>query len=483
MTGPRFWNRNLAAAFVVGALLWTLGGINHSLWMDEFHSLEHARGGKGVGVLSSLSTSNHPPLSFLLLACTETLFGDSHLALRCWSIIVGLLTLLLAAQVGRRLPTEAGRQALPWLVVFSSFACMIFTEARMYGLMALAVLGLMEAVMTSLEGRRRNWWLSLWIVIGLHSHYYFIHYGFVLSLACIAAAVTVPAFRPGFVRLLLPATVGVLLFIPWALTGFADQLSHSLPSGGSSGVYLNLNGFVQSIAHLLFMNASLGGEWASMYVALPGAALGALLGGMGLGNLWRRRREGEGLFLTFLLFAGLLAPLWSFSIAFIFDRAGYTWRYIAGSCVPVLILVAAGMNWRPILSRAISVTLLGTMAVITMVSVFSPGVEDYRGSVRHVLNKSRAGDAIVLRPSRFENPEISPTGWDYYRKHLGRWDEPDQPTAYRLADHAEAFSHDRVWIYYGYRFPPEVLSAFEERYAHHEITKIGSVMTVHLFSN
>ncbi|MHC5065890.1 MAG: hypothetical protein ACYTG5_18150, partial [Planctomycetota bacterium] len=250
----------------------------------------------------------------------------------------------------------------------------------------------------------------------------------------------------------------------------------------SSGVYLNLNGFVQSIAHLLFMNASLGGDWATLYVALPGAAIGALLGVLGIASLWRRRKEGDGLLLNLLLFAGLAAPLWSFAIAFFIDRAGYTWRYIAGSCVPVLMLVAAGLSWRPQLLGILSGILLASMAVITMVNVFSPGIEDYRGSVRYVLDHSRSSDAIVLRPSRFVNPEISPTGWDYYRQHLGRMEDPQQPTAYRLAEHEQAFAHDRVWIYYGYRFPPEVLAAFEERYSSHAVEKVGSVMTVHLFS-
>jgi hypothetical protein len=496
---------NLRAALLVGAVLWIAGAMHRSLWIDEFHTLEHARGGNGLTVLGSLSSSNHPPLSFLLVSWSDRLFGDAPLALRWWSVLVGLATVVLTARVARRLPSAAARAAAPWLVVLSSYAFLIFTECRMYGLLALAVLGLTETVMSTLAGRSRGWWAALWIALGLHSHYYFVHFGFVIALATCSLAVLRPANRRGFARLLLPTAVGLLLFVPWGMTGFADQFGHNRDSGGSSGLYLNLNGFLQSIAHLLFQNASLGGDVVTYGVSLPGSFAAALLGLLGLFVWWRpaandladrapaegahgARTAGgvpeRGLSSTMLGVVGFAAPLWGFAFAATYARAGYNWRYIAGSCVPVLLLVAAGVGWRPLWRAAVSGVLFATMAVVTLVNVASPGQEDFRGCVSYIRDHAVPGDAVLLRPLREVNPEISPTGWEYYVDRVGAPADAPLPVAYRLGHYDEAIVHDRVWFFARYGFPAEVLEALSKDYPRHEVVQVGrvGVMAVHLFA-
>lgn len=271
MKEERSMGRALACVLVVGALLWTMAA-QRSLWNDEFHTLHHASAVTFSDFLASLETGNHPPLAFLLVRWSHASLGDSHLALRCWSVVVGLLVLAMTWRVARRLPDPEGRAVAPWLVVLSSFTLMIFSEARMYGLLALAVLGLLETLLATFEGKSRGWWAALWIPLGLYSHYYFWQYGLVLAVVVLGAAALRPDLRQGVLRLIVPALVGLALFLPWGLTGFRAQLTHDMPSGGTPGVYANLLGYCQGIAHLLFMNSSIGGSWVTLGIALPGTS-------------------------------------------------------------------------------------------------------------------------------------------------------------------------------------------------------------------
>lgn len=409
-------------------------------------------------------------------------FGEDPAALRCWSVVVGAATILLAARVARRLPDASARPAALALIVLSSFAFTIFTEARMYGLLALAVLGLLETVLSVLEGRSTRWWASVWIAVGLHSHYYFVHYGFVLLLTLAVLALRRADVRRGVRRLLAPTLLGFASFLPWALTGLRAQLTHDLPSGGSSQLYLDLRGFCESLAHLLFMNASLGGRATTLGVALPGSVAGAAVGALGLGRLWRARREDGGRFLTFLLAAALAAPAWSFFVAWAYPRAGYNWRYISGSCVPLLFVVAAGIAWRPWPRAAASAVLFVTLAIVTLVNAVSPGQEDFRGAVARILSNARPGDAVVLRPLWEADPARSPTSWDYYRTRVERPPGGAEPVEYRPPRHAGALTHERVWVLLRPRFPAEVLADLREEFPNEEKTPVGNMLEVYLFT-
>lgn len=476
--------RGLVPALTAGAVVWTVSAVRRSLWIDEFHALHHARRDTFPEFLASLETGNHPPLSFLLLRIARGLFGDSHLAMRCWSIAVGLVAIVLTWRLARRLPDAASRAVAPWLVVLSGFSLTIFSEARMYGLLAVAVLGLVQTILGTLEGETRGWWLALWVPLGLYSHYYFWHYGLVLALALVVAIAVRSELRRGFARLIPPTLVGFALFLPWGLTGFLGQLEHGLPSGGSSGLYASLVGYVQSLAHLLFMRTSVAGEWLTYGFALPGSAVAALLGALGIARLFRSRNEGSGLLLLLLLVAGVLVPAWALLFSTVMPRSGYNWRYIAGSCIPVLLLIAAGVSFRPRARLLLFAVLAATLAVATAVLSVLPGREDYRGAVEYILRNARPGDAVLTYSTRWGD-EDAPTGWDYYLEHA---DRPEtlargaEPVEVRLPPYRPVLEYDRVWLFIRSRFPADVLADLERGYDTHEVFPVSQAMTLHLFA-
>ncbi|MEZ5979629.1 MAG: glycosyltransferase family 39 protein [Planctomycetota bacterium] len=477
-------------ALLVGVALWVAGAQVRSLWVDEFHSMQHARAATLGALLASAAADNHPPLAFVLLRWSRAFFGDSELAIRAWSIAIGVLSLFVVRRVARRLPDPTSRIAAPWLVVLSSFAFTVFTEARMYGLLVLAVLGLVESIAGTLEGKRRGglaspWAAAVWIAVGLHAHYYFFHYGLVLAAAVALLAASRRELRSRAAKLLLPAVVGGLAFLPWFATGFVDQMSHGLPSGGSTGRYANLTGYVQSLGHLLFFNASLAGEWASRFVAVPGTALGALVAACGVLRLVRVRDGEVRTLLVLLLAAAVVVPAWSLAFAHFYPRAGYNWRYIAGSCGPLLLLVAAGTRFVPPWRAALSAATLLALAIVTAVNVTSPGQEDYRGVFAYLVRHAKDGDVLLTNPLHLVRPDEAYTGWDYYRDRVAPELEGDaRPEIVEF--HGEpftgAYDHDRVWLFVRRRYPRYVFDLLDEGHPDHEVVPIGPVMTVHLWT-
>jgi uncharacterized membrane protein len=457
-------------------VLWALTAWNRSLWGDEFHALHHARIEGLSAFFETVRSDNHPPLAFLFLRWSMALFGEGHLALRLPGLIAALLFTRLAIRFAQRLPDPAARAWGPWLVALSSYRLVVFTEARMYGWLALCVLGLLEALAAALEDERSPWWAAPWVAIGLHTHYYFFNYLFVLGACVLAVAWAVPEKRAQAGRLIAAGALGATLFLPWLALGFLHQLGHGLPAGSNYHTPLM---WLQSIAHLLYMNASLGGEWVSLYVALPGAIAAAILGLCGLG---RFRSAGSKRVLIGLLAAGIGAPLWAFLLAGVIPRHSYNWPYIAGSCAPVLFLVAAGLGSPPRwLRNALLAVLVATLSLVTLINATSRGQEDFRGCVEFILANARAGDAVVTRAVWDQDPAGSPTGWRYY---LDRIDPPPGavvPDEYRLPDFEGALQHDRVWVFIRRRWNRAALERLQAAYPNQALYPIGAVMSVRSF--
>ncbi len=475
-SSPGVSAREVAAALAAAAALWTVGCFTRSLWGDEFHSLHHARLDTLGELFASVRSDNHPPLSFLLLRASRALFGESQLALRLPSLLAGLAFVALVPRLAARAAPEGARAAL-WLSLVSSYALMTFTEARMYALLAALVLALGVVVARTLDGEPRGRWLVAPLVAaGLHTHYYFLHNGFVLALVVVALAVARPPLRPRARSLVLPALAGAAAFVPWLLWGFVEQLGHGLSPGSDDK---SLPRWLQSFAHLLFVNASLGGAWVTNAVALPGAAAGAVLAMVGVVRLARRASPGA----VVALALAIGVPVWALLVAWVWQRAHYNLHYVAGSLGAAFVVLGAGLGARRAASGAglVVLSILGavvfvTAAAVTAVNIASPGSEDYRGAIAHVLAHAEPGDALVLKPIWDLDPVRSPTAWDYYAPATA-----SVPRTYPTWRFREALEHERVWIFVRYRYPQHVVDALRASHPRHTAFPIGAVMSVHLF--
>ena len=460
-----------------GVLLWLVGGYSRSLWIDEFHSLYHARAPDLLSFFASVRTDNHPPLSFLLVRWSTQVLGENPLVIRLPAMVAGVLYLLVLVRLARRLPDAGARRLLPWLGVLSTFCFTIFCEARMYGWLALAVLGSVEAILAGFDGRRSRWWLALWVLLGLHSHYYFLHYGLVLSALVACVAVFDRPRRAAARSLFAPALLGLLASVPWIAWGLVAQLQHGMPSGANYGSFAY---FVESLGHLFFMGMSYVGSWLTYGVALPGTVGVAVAALLGVGVLWRAHDGRDRLLALFLVGGAALAPMWAWLASLASERVSYNWRYVAGSTGPALALVAMGISVGSDRTRAtVRILVVGTMLVVTGFVAFSPGQEDWRGAVRLILERAEPGDAVLLKPMWDQDREHSPTGYDYYAPRLAGGNP--FPTEIRTRDWRIALGYERVWIIERRYYPKRVFTELRAAFARENLMDVGSALTVHLF--
>jgi len=222
------WLLSAAVALVLAASLRLELLSTRSLWIDEALSLDIASEGPARIVLISRTAEPHPPGYYLLLWAWRRAFGDSFVAARALSAVLGLLAVLLTWVLGRRLFGEwvgAGAAAVVALHPFQIFAS---NEVRMYPLLTVVGLVATWSLVRALEGRDGVAW---WLVYGVLAAalVYVSYYGFLL-LAGHAVAVLLAVYRSrswrGPVAALAAACAA---YAPWLPSLWPSLNSNPLP--------------------------------------------------------------------------------------------------------------------------------------------------------------------------------------------------------------------------------------------------------------
>ena len=257
--------------------------------------------------------------------------------------------------------------------------------------------------------------LALWLVVGAHSHYFFVQYAAWSGLALVAWALlsrrTLAPIRP----FVVPLVVAALACTPWYATGFREQLAHALPPGGKDA---GLTGWAEAQIHLFFLNLRLGGPTLRLVFIASGAALFGLAC-WGIVSLARRAPRAP---LTWLLFAaGLFVPAAAAAVAANWERAGFTWHYVLPSTAAMALLASQGLGAGPLQTarRAALTVSLGACVLLSLLNARGPGSEDFPGAVRHLASLYRPGDAVVAvewqpnlfpqhQPLRYYAPRVAP---------------------------------------------------------------------------
>lgn len=132
-----------------------------SIWFDEGWSAYAAKQPSLVDAWRSDATN--PPLYYLTLNLAARGFGTSELALRYFSLLIGILTIPLIYQLARRTAgTRAGLYAA-LLAAASSPLWWAAQEARMYTLLALLVVIAALAWQRIITQPTRAAWIALWL--------------------------------------------------------------------------------------------------------------------------------------------------------------------------------------------------------------------------------------------------------------------------------------------------------------------------------
>lgn len=458
----------VVAAFALRVAL----AAQRSLWLDEFHSLFHARQASVVELLESLRRDNHPPLFFLLERASIALFGDGELGLRAPSIAAGVAHVALLGRAARRGLDGVGVGFAMALLAASALSVAVSAEARMYSLLALAVTGWVDALAADGAGRPRRWSAGAWAWIGFHAHYAFLHYAAVTALVSLASSAGRARLRvvaPGL-------AFAALASAPWGVWGFAHQLFASdLAPGGMRPTLARL---AESYVHMQFHSLStVGDPWRYLLLAL--AAIGLALAAA---SSWRWLREDDanaaagGLWIA----AAWLVPPWCAVAAIVFSRSGFNWTYLAPSVAPFALLMARASGGRGLARVALGAVLAGS-TLLSFVIARSPGMEDYRGAVARLLAEREPADALIVAEP---GPAFFPRnlGFHYYAKRLSGDNAPtpiDVTSDYRLADDSVLDSAPRAWLFHrGLGDDAPLFATLRRRYSSESSERFGWSLTI-----
>lgn len=385
----------LAGLVALAFALRLAGAVFQSLHLDDFHTLYHARAEGLADFFWRLKQDNHPPLFFLVVKGVRALCGEAELALRLPAVLFGTATVPLVWRLARRLPERAAQVAAAGLVACSSLNLELSVDLRMYSLLTLALTGLLDALLDVLEGRRGTARVVLWTVVGLHTHYHFVHALAVLGGAALGLACLRAELRPVRGRLLGAFAGAALLSAPWYAWGFPAQLAHGLAPGGSAVSPLRL---AEGVVHLVYLNVRLGGAGPRLAFLAAGAVVTGLAAWAALRVVTRERARPESATWLVVVAGAFLLPAWSALASWITPRAGFEWRYIAGAVTPLALLAARGAVAPEALAGARRAALgfaLAAALALALLNVRDPGREDNRAAVRAILARLAPGDAVV----------------------------------------------------------------------------------------
>jgi len=111
---------------------------HYPVWTDEGWTIWAVQSHDFGTVVNTLANDRHPPAYFLALSAWSSLTGDSRLALRYLSIMIGLLTVAVTYPIGREAFGHRAGVYAALLMAVLSMPVYYSQEIRHYGLLALA---------------------------------------------------------------------------------------------------------------------------------------------------------------------------------------------------------------------------------------------------------------------------------------------------------------------------------------------------------
>ncbi len=399
------------ACIVIGAVvrLFRLGRQN--LWIDELISLQTASWAKGAEFARGLLSDIHGPFTSLLLHVWAR-WGQSEAWLRLLYVIPAILTIPLAARLGRALAGEACGRWTCAVLALSPLHVWYSQEVRNYSWAIFLGTAALVAFVEAWDDRATaKTWLTLagCLALGILTNF---------SVALLIAALSVAVllrrpFSPRFVLLWGAVLAAVLLlFVPWLVNwygriGGERMFVPGLPPTGMplreaagfswAGIPYTLwtFGFGYSLGpplHELHLDRS----WRTLAPHLPVIAAGFLVLASGL-FLGLRAMASRGR----LVLVGVLLAVPFVLVALMSMREVKTFhpRYLLASSFPAFVAVlGAGWSQPGAFSRG-SAAVAAVLALVALGNLaFDPryAKEDLRAAARIVIREEKPGDAVVV---------------------------------------------------------------------------------------
>lgn len=168
---------------IFAVLAWTVFGLalrvaslnSRGLWLDEAITVKQASRAF-LRVIQKLATGVHPPLYHITMHFWLKAFGTSEVALRSFSVIVGVIAIPVAFWAASRIYDRRTGFIAAGLVALSPFHIWYSQEARMYALLFLGGLLSTAFLVLAVRENRRHLWVGylVFTTVGLFTHYFFL---------------------------------------------------------------------------------------------------------------------------------------------------------------------------------------------------------------------------------------------------------------------------------------------------------------------
>ncbi len=380
----------LVLAFAVVLRFWT----RSDLWLDEALTV-NISAQPVARIPDLLRRDGAPPLFYLLLHFWMGIFGQSDLAVRSLSGVIGVITLPVTWIAGRRLGGRTVAWAAVAFVATSPFAVYYDTETRMYALVALlTVLGYL-ALERALRRPRPGNLVAVAAVTGglLYSHYWSLYLVAAVGLWLIWRWVHDTDVARRHDRAAFGAmVVGGLTFVPW-LPIFLFQSRHT---GTPWAAPANFSDMVSAFTTFAGGGTNQGRALEILYFALLGLGLfGVAMDRRHIDLDLRTRPRSRPLAWAVVCTLALAVAGGYVS------KSAFSPRYASVVFVLLMLLVALGMS--TFLDRRIRTVILAVAVVAVLVGSI-PNITTNRtqaGQVsRSVAARSQPGDVVAYCPDQ-----------------------------------------------------------------------------------
>jgi hypothetical protein len=233
-----------------------------TLFVDEYWSIRNSGGIFGpldMGGIweraATLDPGGMGVLYYWLLAAWEALTGNSPFAVRCFSLLAGVLALAMVYQLGRKLFSVRIGLYAALIMASSAFFIDYLHEGRAYSLLVFFSAFSLYSYAQIMFSRRSSWFWYLLLMLSLaalaYTHYVALSMGVILGL--------IHLFHFGMKRrwwfLVLAMALGGLLYLPWVSVSL-EVIRRGTEDNWRQSLAMNSWQIIEGLGHS-FSNANL----------------------------------------------------------------------------------------------------------------------------------------------------------------------------------------------------------------------------------
>ncbi len=370
-----------------------------SLWLDESVTFGVIHGNLGHALSGVAASENTPPLYYVLAWLWREVLGDSEVAVRSLSALLGTATIPVVFLLGRRIAGARAGLAGAALATVNPLLLYYSQEARAYALLvllgALSLLLLLRALDAQDGDGGGGRWLAGWALsaaLALATHYFAI---FLVAAEAVWLLRAASPRRPAVLACAGVALAGAAL-VPLAL----EQRSHGFADSIATG---SLPSRVAQVAKQFLIGLDGPAERATALVAFVLVAYGVALLFLRADARVRRRVRP-------LALVGLAAVVLPLGVA-ILGVDYFNGRNVLAGWVPLALVAGAGFvvhrTGRAALAALCALS-LGLFLVVLGDASYQR--DDWRGAGR-ALGTASGRRAIAVAPPDGDSP------LGYYRPH------------------------------------------------------------------